>query len=182
MIEEFPTAHRVTKVHHPTIFFVDVTHRGSGSTFCHNRMSFTKERFADNRDREPRLTCFNCCTQSGSTCTDNDAFPGRWSACRRLRASAKPGSYAEVWRTPVGTLLVAAYVTSPSIQYVTNSGPGPSRPNDDRPVPGSTASCCRPDRSIRPDHRRSMPAGSAPCASRSDRRCALAAPAQRSIA
>ena len=65
VVEELPTAHRVAKVHLPTIVGIDVTHCGCCATLRHHGMGLAEERLTDDRDRKPCLSSFDC---SAKTC------------------------------------------------------------------------------------------------------------------
>ena len=72
IIQIFSTLHGVTEVGLPRVAWILVGQCSSCTSLCHDRMRFTQHRFADDSDRCPCTGGFNRCTQTGTSCTDDD--------------------------------------------------------------------------------------------------------------
>jgi predicted TIM-barrel enzyme len=72
VVEEFSTAHCVAEVNFPSIVLIDVTHRSSSSTFCHNGVGLTEERFTDDCNAKTCLAGLNSGAQTSATSSDDD--------------------------------------------------------------------------------------------------------------
>jgi hypothetical protein len=72
VVEEFSSAHGVAEVGAPVVGLIYIAHGGGDAAFSHDRMRFTKKRFANEADTRALRKSFECGTKTGPACADDE--------------------------------------------------------------------------------------------------------------